>query len=171
MTISRDPDRIRVPVALKLVLLLGVAPVMNIGAVMLTLENDDVLKLEAARFEGRALGINSDFSVVEMKELHPICTYRPLILGKGEKTAAEFSICNFGSGFPNPELQFTTQVSLYSVSDVSHRTQNTAKTESLMHELSSLFTGYGLLLSGAHICAQTGKRFIIELREMMPLRW
>lgn len=121
--IARDPDHVRVPVAIKLLLLLSVAPLVNICAIVLTLEDDDVLTFEDARFGGIALGINDDFSVVEMKQLTAICEYLPVNLARGEKSAAEFSICEFGSGFRHPELQFTSEVSLYSVSDITLRVE------------------------------------------------
>lgn len=92
--IIREERKVKFKVYAKFLILLAVAPVANITAVVLSLENEKTLTFGDLNFGGLALGVNTDLSVVNSEVYSPACRRMRLQTTMGEDTRSIFSICS-----------------------------------------------------------------------------
>lgn len=94
-TIARDAAGIRATTLLLLLVALCVAPVVNVGSVILGLEYEEVVSFDEASFGGIRLGVNQNLSVVHSKPFVRGCDEMAMRLGRGEMAAARFVRCEY----------------------------------------------------------------------------
>lgn len=92
-TIARDKHHIKNKVAIRLLFLLLVPPFINIVSVMSTLWSEQKLTFADAGFQGVALGVNKNLSLVETEMMTGFCDKVPIYVARGDKPLVDFSLC------------------------------------------------------------------------------
>lgn len=117
--VIREESKVKFKVCAKLLILLAVAPVANIGAVILTLENEKTLTFKDLSFGGLALGVNTDLSVVESEVYSPRCRRSQLQTVLGEDPSVSFFICYSPTWFlTTPTAHARVEISVISQMDM-----------------------------------------------------
>lgn len=90
-TIVRKPVPPRL--SAKLLILVISVPLVNLIAVIITLERDSEVTFGSAKFDGIALGVNADLSTIATSDHDLYCRKLQTSYGKGETAVAEFFLC------------------------------------------------------------------------------
>lgn len=102
--ILREQTSIRTTTTIKLLLLLAVAPVINVLSIVLTLEKTNDLTFAEAGVKGIQLGINEDLRITSFTPITSRCSRTEIATKQGDDPLADFMLCSNVPGVrPNPE--------------------------------------------------------------------
>lgn len=110
--ISRDEEKVRPSVFLRVCVLLLAAPVLNILVISLSLENSRDLSFGEARLNGIAFGVNPDLSVIETESENERCERTLINTKSSDQLLGDFSLCS-PSMFSEKRWDYVGHVAIY----------------------------------------------------------
>lgn len=117
--VSRDPPgKLRPTVVFKLILLLFVAPVVNVAAIFLTLEFETDFTFKQSEFGGIAMAIDINSSREGYIPISQSCVRAPVAVGRAEIALSEFIICD-SAGQTIPAINANAAVGVQAVAGIS----------------------------------------------------